>query len=731
MSAPLSQERAGILVVDDRPDKHVVYRAILEELGQDLVEATSGEQALKHVLHRDFAVILLDVNMPGLDGLDTAALIRGRKRSAHVPIIFVTADYGDEIRTARGYSLGAVDFMMSPIVPEVLRTKVKVFVDLYLLARQAKRQAEESAALAAERIARDSAERASRQSAFLADASAALSGSLIASATTRALARLAVPFLADVSALTLVEAEGVEPVTELAWTDPEAPSGIATEALQTTAWLGWRHAVERVITSGKLETFTPSHVLPITAGAGSGSPMVLPRGPQITALALVPLIARARTIGVLSLGMGPSERAFDSELLDVATDLAGRAAIALDNAFLYRTLHEQDRRKNEFLAMLSHELRNPLAPITNAAHMLQPNETDPRRITWAKEVISRQVRQLARLVDDLLDVSRITQGKIELKIESIEVSEVVNAAVETARPMLDSQEHALAVVLPAQPLRIKGDFTRLAQVLGNLLNNAAKYTDRNGRIELTVGHEESQIVFRVRDSGIGIPPDALGTIFELFAQVQQTLDRSRGGLGIGLTLVKRLVEMQGGTVAAHSEGYGCGSEFVVRLPEAIDAAPTKTSLTQSKPGGESVDASYRVLVVDDNVDAAESMAMILRLDGYVVQLAFDGEVALDAVRNLAPDAILLDIGLPRMDGFQVAERIRALPSCASTLLVAITGYGQPEDLERSRRAGFDRHIVKPIDPSLLTQMLAEHCRSRTTVNSTENVVPLRKRPAAN
>ena len=252
----------------------------------------------------------------------------------------------------------------------------------------------------------------------------------------------------------------------------------------------------------------------------------------------------------------------------VAAAVASPAAIALDNALAYHRIHEQDRRKNEFLAMLSHELRNPLAPITNAVHVMQANDPDARRHDWAREVIGRQVKQLTRLVDDLLDVSRITQGKIELKIETVDVAEVVGVAVETVRPLIDAQEHSLSVLLPDQPMRVRGDFARLAQVLANLLNNAAKYTDRKGRISLTAEQEGAEIVFRVRDSGIGVPSALLSTIFDLFAQVEQTLDRSQGGLGIGLTLVKRLVEMQGGSVIAHSGGADRGSEFTVRLPAA-------------------------------------------------------------------------------------------------------------------------------------------------------------------
>jgi signal transduction histidine kinase/DNA-binding response OmpR family regulator len=728
-------DRADILIVDDRPDKQVVFRAILEDLGQNLVVAASGEQALKRVLQQDFAVILLDVNMPGLDGLETAALIRGRKRSAHVPIIFITADYGDEMRIAKGYSLGAVDFMVSPIVPEILRTKVKVFVDLFLLAKQAQRQAEEHIALAEERAARAAAERANQRSAFLAEASAAMSGSLDVCATTRKLAQLPVPFLADVSALSVVDGEAPLMRTEIAWSDSARGSEVCTASLTSIDTDWWREAVTRVIATGRGESFAQSAE---QSGAHSSAPMPsmrleLRHGPPIHSLVILPLVARGRTLGVFSLGLSISTRKFDSDLMLVANDLASRAAVALDNALLYRRIHEQDRRKNEFLAMLSHELRNPLAPITNAIHVLQAADADARKVAWAKDVIGRQVKQLSRLVDDLLDVSRITQGKIELKVEAVDVSEVVNAAVEAARPFIDAQEHSLMVLLPRNPLSVKGDFARLTQVLANLLNNAAKYTDTKGRVSLTAAEEGAEIVFRVRDSGIGIPEDALTNIFDLFVQVEHTLDRSQGGLGIGLTLVKRLVEMQGGNVSAHSAGKGHGSEFTVRLP----AAPVEQRVEAPRQEAERFPGvapeECRVLVVDDNRDAAESTAMLLKMEGYDVRLAYDGTEALASVQALHPDAILLDIGLPGMDGHEVAERIRSDPANGATLIVAISGYGQADDRERSRQAGCDHHLVKPVDPVALSELLASVRSNRASASSdniADNIVPLRHRKTA-
>jgi CheY-like chemotaxis protein/two-component sensor histidine kinase len=369
--------------------------------------------------------------------------------------------------------------------------------------------------------------------------------------------------------------------------------------------------------------------------------------------------------------------------------------------------------------MLAHELRNPLAPIANAVHVLKAsgNGHGNEQVGWARDVIGRQLKQLTRLVDDLLDLSRITRGKIELKLDTLDAAEVVSAAVETSRPIVDAQRHTLTVKLPGRPVGIRGDFARLAQVLGNLINNAAKYTDPGGKIEVELAREGRDAVFRVRDTGMGIPSTALATVFEPFTQLERTLDRAQGGLGIGLTLVRRLVEMQGGSVAAHSAGAEQGSEFVVRLPTvesprvlspvlaghaAFDAAP-------------STDVSLTVLVVDDNVDVAESTAILLRVAGCTVHVAQDGKAALAVLDSLQPDAVLLDIGLPGMDGYQVAARMRERPEFKRTLIVAVSGYGQDEHQARSRLAGVDHHLVKPIDPATVMAILAK--RTPTSVPS--------------
>jgi len=697
-------DRANILIVDDRSDKLLVYRTVLEELGQNLYTASSGDAALRQVLERDFALILLDVNMPGMDGLETASLIRSRRKSAHTPIILVTADYGDELRMAKAYSLGAVDYIASPVVPEILRAKAKVFVELYLLAEQAKRQAQERITLVEEKAAREAAERASHRLAFLAEASGTLASSLDLEATVRELTRLLVPRFADVCLLSLAGGDGQSERHEMAWVGGEDPSALLTGSMLEIDDPTLEETIVRIRLSGKPELIEHDPT------ARSAPPIGLPRGLTAHALIVAPLLVRGRNLGALTLGLQVSTHRFDADSLAMVTEIASRAATALDNALLFRKIQEEDQRKNEFLAMLAHELRNPLAPISNAVHILRVSNDDPDKLAWARELIARQLKQLVRLVDDLLDVSRITRGKIELKIEAVNVARVAAAAIETSRPNIDSQRHTLSIQLPEETVRVQGDFARVSQILSNLINNAAKYTPKGGRISLSAVREDDEVVFRIRDSGIGIPKEFMASIFDPFTQVDRTLARSHGGLGIGLTLVRRLVEMQHGTVTVRSEGRNRGSEFTVRLPVAPASAPEMTAdaVSSSPPSP----AGLRVLVVDDNRDVADSTASVMRMNGCDVHVAYDGKAALESVQRLRPDAVLLDIGLPTIDGYLVAEHIRAQPESRRTMIVAVSGYGQEQDRMRSKSVGFDYHVVKPIDPIVLAGLVGSLRLSR-------------------
>jgi signal transduction histidine kinase len=368
-------------------------------------------------------------------------------------------------------------------------------------------------------------------------------------------------------------------------------------------------------------------------------------------------------------------------------------------------LAEMDRRKDEFLATLAHELRNPLAPIRNALHLLRMWGNRGPAAERVHEMMERQVRHMVRLVDDLLEVSRITRGKIELRKERVDLAAVVRSAVETSRPLIEAAHHHLAISLPPEPLILEADAIRLAQVIANLLNNAAKYTEEGGQIWLTARREGGEAAVSVRDSGLGIPADMLPRVFDMFAQVDRTLKRSQGGLGIGLTLARTLVEMHGGRVEARSSGPGQGSEFTVRLPLAAAESAAGSPAHGSAP--QAVGPSQqRVLVVDDNRDAADSLGMLLKYLGADAYVVYDGPSALEAVRTYRPSIVFLDIGMPGMDGHEVARQVRQEPEFRDVKLIAMTGWGQEEDRRRSQAAGFDHHQVKPANAETLQALLA-------------------------
>ena len=451
----------------------------------------------------------------------------------------------------------------------------------------------------------------------------------------------------------------------------------------------------------------------VTRAEAEGQPSLRAAGGWLA----TPLIGRnTRRLGVIQL-LDKSVDDFTEDDEALLAQLAQIATVAIENARLYEELRRKDQRKDEFLAMLAHELRNPLAAIRNAV-ALGSDPTDAAEIEWAMEVINRQMRQLSRLIDDLLDMSRITQGKVQLRKEPLDAAAILNSAVETVRPLMEERQHELTVALRPGTLQLEADPTRLEQIVVNLLANAAKYTEKGGEISLRARQEDGKIVIRVRDNGVGIPTEKLPQMFELFAQGDRTLARSEGGLGIGLTLVRSLTEMHGGTVEAFSEGQNRGSEFVVRLPASPAAPPPVTEAVV--PGGSSRPArtpaaapqatppagnTRRVLVVDDNVDSARGTALILSRYGYDVRVAYDGPGALSAAQEHRPEFVLLDIGLPGMDGYEVAQRLRQDTTMAAVRLVAVSGYGQESDRRRSQEAGFDQHLVKPVDPGALLELL--------------------------
>ncbi|WP_431257978.1 ATP-binding protein [Roseateles chitinivorans] len=647
-ATPDAAERASILIVDDLPEKLLVFETILADLDQHLVIARSGSEALREVLRQQFAVILMDVNMPGIDGLETARLIRGYRRSAHTPIIFVTA-YADELQTAQGYSLGAVDYILSPVIPDVLRSKVRVFVDLFIMQQRLRQQALERIAIARAEAAQRAAEENTRRSIFLAQAGRELADSLDADVAMRRVLTLLVPNFASRALLWLRDAgHGHERVLRcdapVAAGDPPLFLEGREQMLSEVLYNATRNALDQMMppasdtalpapssfassplapaafTPSAPSAFSPSAFSP-SAFAPSGlpddepPPRALLRRDTASGVVL-PLVAGERLLGGLLLA--EPHQPPDWPTLE---ELTGRAAIAFENARLYGALQaeiverrqaeadllEASRRKDEFLAMLSHELRNPLAPIRSAIEVMRalsaapstasadaPSRDDDardrdRRLGEAVAVTDRQARHLTRLVDELLDVARISQGKIVLKTETLDLCDIVRHGLEPVQSLIDAQGQQLRLQLPGHPAHVRGDAARLIQVVTNLLHNASKYTAAGGLIELTLartdvdpmgrdvrGDRGDQVggtfVLTVRDNGRGIAASLLPHVFDLFEQGPRGLDRNQGGLGVGLTLVQRLVQLHHGQVEARSDGPGQGSEFEVRLPAADDEA---------------------------------------------------------------------------------------------------------------------------------------------------------------
>jgi signal transduction histidine kinase len=564
-------DKVNILLVDDQPARLLSYETILDDLGQNLIQARSGLEALEKLMKDEFAVVLLDVSMPGMDGFETASLIHEHPRFERVPIIFVTGVHVTELDRLKGYKLGAVDYVYIPVVPEILRSKVSVLVELHLQRRELQ-------------TLNRSLEEANRR-------------------------------------------------LELANTNLQEEKTRELERLNQN-------------------------------------------------------LKRA-----------------NSDLEQTNRILQGEVG---ERARAETALKEADRHKDEFLAVLAHELRNPLAPIRNAVEIMRRSALTDPQLSWSRDVVERQVKHLTRLVDDLLDVSRITRGNINLSRESVAVTTIVSRAIETIAPLIAEQRHELTVDVSEETLEVEGDLTRLTQVLGNLLNNAAKYTDPGGSIRLTARRASTDVEIRVRDNGIGIPPELLPRLFQLFTQVDGAAHRAQGGLGIGLALVRQLVQMHGGSVTAYSQGPGQGSEFLIRLPLRLKSFRDASAVLDSGAAApaDGMKRGHRILLADDNRDALDSLATLLQCDGHEVHTAGDGAEALEVAAGCHPDVVLLDIGMPKLDGYEVARRIRAEPWGKSTVLIALTGWGQDEDRRRSREVGFDSHLVKPLDPEMLSTLLA-------------------------
>jgi PAS domain S-box-containing protein len=1030
---PLAESKANILLVDDHPANLLSLSAILEGLGQNLVEARSGEEALQKIKTYDFAVVLLDVIMPGIGGFETAKAIRSQERSRHTPIIFLTANDIDRAQLEEGYTLGAVDFLVKPLLPIALQSKVRGFVELFQDQLRTKRQSEQLRLLVqgtteyaifmldpsgviltwnsgAERLKGyhadeiigqhftrfyppDAIERKWPQHELkvakevgrfedegwrirkdgtqfwanvvitaLRDADGELKGF---SKVTRDLTerreseensrRLVEEEHARKSAEQILQSEQrfsrfMQHLPGLAWIKdvqgryvyanaaaekafgtprPDLYGKVDEEIFPPDTAAQFKENDQKALSNGgsgvqviealkqegviryslvsKFPITTPEGKVALIGGmaidvtelrrveealreseerfrglmeqapfsiqvlsADGFTIRVNPaweelwginfeqiadynmlQDPQLEAKGIASYIRRAfagESVTIPPIEYDPNETlpnrtrhkdprrwvsavayplkdqagqvkevilvhaditarrraeeerekfAFlvqnshdfigicDRDLIPSFINREGYRLVGLesmeeacripvrefffpeDQAFVVETflprvledgygeieirfrhfktgeaiwmtfnvlaindskgeriglatvsrnvsarkevedkLREADRRKDEFLATLAHELRNPLAPIRNSLQILKMPRVDPETAQQTRDMMDRQVHHLVRLVDDLLDVSRVMRGKIELRREKVELATVVARAVETAKPLIEVQGHQLDVLVPDTSLLLDADPVRLSQVIGNLLTNSAKYTEANGQIHVSAWREGDQAILSVRDNGIGIAPDTLPHVFELFVQGDHTSTKTQGGLGIGLTLVKNLVEMHGGSVEAHSVGLGKGSEFIVRLPLVAEAlSPAATGATKQKSVTPS--SGYRLLVVDDKQDAAISLSVLLRLHGHEVRVAHDGQSALELATEFQPDLIFLDIGMPVMDGYEVARRIRKTPSLQRIILVALTGWGQQEDRRRTSAAGFDHHLVKPAEPGAISAVLEE------------------------
>ncbi|WP_395820594.1 response regulator [Archangium minus] len=716
----------------------------MEDLGANVVAASSGDEALRLLLERDFALILLDVQMPGMDGYETATLIRMRERTRHIPIIFITAFNRSEVNVSRGYELGAVDYLFKPIVPEVLRTKVGVFLELHRKKEEVRRQAEllrqaetreherqlaEARAHYERSLLQQEMERERKVSEALEQRAQELARLVqekeqAQSALHESNARLRL--LADTASRLLKGTDG-RPLLDSVHQHISEHLGLevclgylsreGNGPLELTAHSGisptMRERLERLEpgqgVAGKVATEQRRWVLDAGAAANGPAPDAAPEL-GLAALACYPLISQGRVLGTLAFGTR-TMRTFTEDELSLMQGVCDQVAVAMERERLIGALREADRRKDEFLAMLAHELRNPLAPVRSALEVfrMRMKQDDVLQRTIASA--DRQVAHMTRLVDDLLDVSRITRGKVELKPVSVTLTDLVEGAVQACEPIISQRHHELSVSLPSETVMLNVDPTRMTQVVANLLHNAAKYTPSGGRIHLNAERQGNELVLSVRDNGIGLRPDMLHRVFDLFVQVDPGSDRAQGGLGLGLTLVRRLVEMHGGHVSARSEGLSKGSEFTVRLPLPAGPAPALAIPHMVKAAAATAHKlqPLHILLVEDNPDIRETLRDLLELHGHRVEEASDGRSAVALVLSQRPQVALVDIGLPELDGYKVAELVRASAGGSDTRLVALTGYGHPEDRKRALEAGFDAHLVKPVSSDDLSQVLKKLC----------------------
>jgi len=664
-----SSRPASVLLVDDRPANLVALEATLAPLGIRTVTAVSGPEALRRLLAEDFALVLLDVQMPGMDGFETAALMKRHPRTAHVPIIFVTAIHREAAHLFTGYERGAVDYLTKPFDPNILRSKVRVFVDLFVKERQVREQS----ALVYERESRDREHRTEERFRALLDSMPLCVWALGADGT---------PVYANRSWLEYAGADaGAQ--GPLAALHPEDEDVVRAD-VQAALARGEPLELEYRLRSARDGTYRWHAV------------RFLPqRDPE----------------GVVTGWIGT---ATDIENFKRAQN--AHAELAVKEREAREAAEAANRAKDEFLATLSHELRTPLNAMVGWTHMLRSRALSPEKEQRALETIERNARAQAELIEDILDVSRIIAGKLRIEIHPVDLSSIVDAAVDAVRPAAEAKGITLDRRVSALPEKIMGDAGRLQQAIWNLLSNAIKFTPAGGRVQLDAVSDGEDVTVEVRDTGCGIAPEFKPFVFDRFRQVDSSSRRAHGGLGIGLAIVRHVVELHGGSATCDSPGTDQGAIFTLRLPIRVPAAPPLAVAPEVRQAGAMRPASdelcdltgIKVLLVDDEPDARELLTEVLQQCGAVVVATHSADEAVRLIPQERPDVLLSDIGLPGEDGYKLISRVRALPAEEGGNLpaAAITAYARSDDARRALAAGYQRHAPKPIQPTTLAALVA-------------------------
>jgi signal transduction histidine kinase/response regulator RpfG family c-di-GMP phosphodiesterase len=741
-------QKINILMVDDSPTNLLALEAILQAPDRNLVRAASGDEALRYLLEGDVAVILLDVYMPGIDGLETAALIRGREKSRDIPIIFLTADSTGNRHIARGYSLGAVDYILKPVDPDILRSKVAVFVELFKKTEEIKRQAE---LLHEKNIELENANL--QRLGKLIDLGQELAAERDPEQVLKKFCGAAREIIGAEHAGVGVLAENGQALRYYCHCDVCERGDELHNASQAS-----ERVLAQLIADGRplrlseaAETLEPEHL---------SSPRV-----SMQSFLGAPILSPARAYGWLYLTNKLDAEEFSEADERLAVTLATQVSASYENARLYTEaqrhaaelqqevaerkqaeeerarllIREQaaraeaeraNRTKDEFLATLSHELRTPLTAILGWTHLIRGGSLDDSMLGRALETIERNARSQSQLIDDLLDVSRIITGKLALDFHPVELSSIIEATIDTVRPMAEAKSIRVEPLLKTSHCMVAGDPARLQQVVWNLFSNAVKFTPEGGHVAVALMCDERHVKLEVRDTGQGISEEFLPYIFDRFRQADGTTTRRHGGLGLGLAIVRHLVELHGGTIRAESEGDGQGSTFTLSLPLASDAdassngapppdATTAEAQEWNSPANATILKGLRILVVDDEADTRELVQEVLGRQGAEVRTS--GSVA-EALRTLAQwqaDLIVSDIGMPTADGYELIRRVRKLDTGHRGQIpaVALTAYAGAEDVKRALAAGFQTHLAKPVDPKALITTVARAAGRETPIDA--------------